>query len=249
MPPSLAVAAAPAVQVDSQLMASFNGALMLVTVLTPLLSAELVEVPCRALGAALPPVGAAVARSMRAIADACHALRTRRLMLFMLLHGALTYITGDLIAQAAVSGRSGGATKAGASDEAPSSAAEGGLRRRRAVGWHQLRSARAALVGILSDTLPFYYWSSALEKLDQSWVVRRLPVLLRKPGLMLATKVGVHVFTFQPACTASYLLLQQLLRGQSLPSALRFLKRTLVAALAPALVSFLAGGPVIYSLR
>ena len=93
-------------QVDEKLVASVNGALVLATILAPLLSAELVAAPCSALGKVLPPVGTAVAQSVRSVADACSKLRVQKQMLFALLHGALTYFTGDLIAQLAMSGSS-----------------------------------------------------------------------------------------------------------------------------------------------
>lgn len=236
------------VAVNPSLMASVNGALVLATVLTPLLSAELVEAPCRVLRTVLPPVGAVAAQAIRAAADACHALRGRRELLFMLVHGALTYSTGDLIAQAALSSERTSRSPSGATGTEAARERDKRSRRCAAVSWRPLRSARAALVGVLSDTLPFYHWSVALEKLDHSWLVRRWPVLLRKPALLLAIKVFAHVLTFQPTCTASYLILQQLLRGESWRGALRFLKLTFVAAFAPAFFSFLAGGPVVYSL-
>ncbi|KAL1512091.1 hypothetical protein AB1Y20_005363 [Prymnesium parvum] len=236
------VAADAALPVDAALLLSVNSALVLATVISPLLSADLVDAPCAALRASLPHIGASLASALRRAAGGCERFRARRQLLFMLIHGAVTYATGDAIAQAALAARSGGGSAE------PREARREKIRRRRAVRWRPVSSARAALVGVLSDTVPFYFWSVGLDRLEGSWVTRIFPLLLRKPSLLLATKVGAHLLTFQPVCTASYLLLQQLFRGQPWSNAMRFVRRKFVAAFAPAFVSFLAGGPIVYSL-
>jgi len=109
------------------------------------------------------------------------------------------------------------------------------------------------MIGLLSDTLPFYHWSSFLQTWDEggrrSGLIRRMPLVGRRPSLLLPLKIAVHLATFQPASTAGYLLLQGLLKsGGHLRGAIEFLRARLVAAILPALGTFLVGGPIVYSL-
>lgn len=215
-------------QLDAPVVASVNSALVLATILMPLLSVDLVERSCGLLHNTIPHLGPAVARCLQAIAGACHSLRARQQLLFVIIHGAITYVTGDLIAQGAVNGRrlsqQASPSHTSAQRTQPSPPSQHSMKKREpspdkgrpAIQWRPFRSLRAAVLGVLSDSLPFYYWSSALEQLDDSWLTKRFPLLIQSPGLLLGCKVAAHLLTFQPACTASYLLLSQLLTSTPL---------------------------------
>ena len=246
------VVALEGVQLDGHLAASVNAALVLLITAAPLLTADLAAPVSNAARRVLPGLGIALAIAVDSFASACHTLRLQREMLFMLLHGALTYATGDLIAQYALSRRkkrSSAWTQRGPED--PPSHPDTGQRRpcRNSVSLRPLRSARAALAGILSDTLPFYSWSVALVNFEHSKLAHRFPLFQRKPSLLLASKVAVHLATFQPFTSAVYLMLQPLLRGESFSTSLKFMRSKFLAAYAPAFATFLLGGPVIYSIR
>jgi hypothetical protein len=231
------------VDLNDRVAAGVNSALVLLITVAPLLSVDLVAPMCNTARKALPIVGAAIAGATQSLAKACHTLRSQRQMLFMLLHGGLTYATGDMIAQAALSGM--GRSKG---DDSATLSGTRDTPRKKSVSLRPLRVARAALVGVLSDTLPFYYWSVALESVDPVALARRFPIFERKPSMLVASKVGVHLATFQPATSAAYLFLQPLLRGQSLVASLAFMRRKFMAAFLPAFSSFLLGGPIVYSL-
>lgn len=204
------------VLVDSGLLLGVDSVAVIAIAVAPLLSKDVVAGAAGALRAWMPVVGVWLARSLEVVASACQTLRERRQMLFVLLHGAFTYAAGDVLAQLSMQ---------------PSSKQEAGGRRR-AVSWRPMQSVRAALVGIVSDTLPFYHWSLALSRTSAS----------------VAAKVAAHVAFFQPASTGSYLLFQPLFRGVSLRKSLAFAGSTFLKAFAPAFVSFLVGGVVVYSL-
>lgn len=221
-----------ALQLEAHLLLSANSLLVLTTLLMPILSVDMVDGTCSALRAAVPHIGAAAAQCLRASARACDALRARQQLVFAILHGAITYATGDVIAQAALSGRASHKNRETSEMPAlvpqdPEEArrrprflawtSKGSSRtkksERRVVYWRPLRSMLAAVVGILSDSLPFYYWSIVLARLDKSWLTRRFPSLLKRPAILVVGKVAAHLLVFQPACTAGYLLLTQLFRG------------------------------------
>ena len=210
---------ATSIAVDSRLLNSINGLLAVAVSAAPLLSADLASKPSELLAQFVPFVGRLLAAVLRAIATACENMRVKREQLFVLVHGAMTYIVGDAIAQAA-------------------------MRRGKTVAWVPSTTAWAAVVGLLSDTIMFYHWSTFLAALQP-----RGKLLRKRPALMLPLKIALHLATFQPLSTASYLYLQGLVKsGGSFPSALHFMRRKFAAAILPALTTFLVGGPLIYSL-
>ena len=116
-----------------------------------------------------------------------------------------------------------------------------------------MQTACAALIGLLSDALPFYHWSSFLASVDEgprrAALERRVPIVARRPALLLPLKIAAHLATFQHFSTGLYLLLQGLSRGDgSLSEAITFVRAKYMAAIIPALGSFTLGGPIIYSL-
>lgn len=211
---------------DGRWMGSINTALVVATLSAPLLGPDLVAAPT-ALLSLLPAIGRALASLLRAIATACEAARVQHQRAFVLAHGAFTYACGDLIAQTiSIRGR-------------PSPSC-----------WRPVQMLWAAVIGVLSDTLPFYYWSSLLQSLNaQSPVLRRLELLRHQPALLVPIKIGIHLAAFQPASTAAYLLMQGLRRsGGSLSGALGFFRQTFPTAILLASSSFTVGGAVVYSL-
>lgn len=232
MPAQVVEAVPTGLLVNDQLLTSANVALILAVGVSPLLSAQNVDAPAALLRRSLPLLGALLGAILRRAAATCEAARLGSEQAFVLLHGALTYACGDVIAQQALDRRrQGGAAPA----------------RRRRLRWRPARTARAAVVGVLSDTLPFYHWSSRLTTLDAAspilsgrWLSGVKELLLRSPAMLLPLKIATHVFTFQPASTAAYLLM---MGGWDL------LRRKFVAAFAPAFVSFVVGGALVYSLK
>ena len=233
VPAELAAATPPAIAVDSRLLMGINGLLIVAVSSAPLLSAELAATPSAWLSKVVPLLGRFLAAILRRVASACENARLRREQLFVLAHGAITYALGDAIAQAAMR---------------PSDSA-GGM-----ALWVPSLTAWAAAVGLLSDTLPFYHWSSFLSSFDhiggprRAALERRLPIVARKPALILPLKVAVHLATIQPASTAAYLYLQGLLKGAGPIGSLAFVRERFLTAVLPALLTFLVGGPLIYSL-
>ena len=229
--PEPAAAATLEITANSAAFNAIAAALAIFVSAAPLLSASLVAAPADALWQLVPLVGKVMSGLLRVVAKACEQLRTQRERTFVLLHGALTYSVGDLIAQAASS--------------APSSAT---------LRWAPAKTARAAAIGIFTDALPFYHWSSFLARVDEpsspsrAALLRRLPILERHPSLMLPLKTAAHLVSFQPLSTAGYLLFQGLAKRHTLPGALAFLRERFAAAALPALATFLVGGPFIYSL-
>lgn len=223
---------AATVAVDAKAFASLNGVLALAVSAAPLLSAELVDAPLHALARFVPLLGKLLAELLRRVSIACENVRLRREQLFVLTHGAITYALGDAIAQIAL-------TPA----DAPT------------LLWEPSKTVWAALIGLVSDALPFYHWSSFLASFDivdgprRMALERRMPLIKRKPELLLPLKVVVHLATIQPFSTALYLFMQGLLRdGGDVTSALTFLGARFGPAVLPALATFLVGGPLIYSL-
>lgn len=223
--------AAAVVSIDSRAFNSVNGLLALAVSAAPILSAELAVPVCAWLSRAVPLLGRALAFFLRVMATACGTARRQREQIFVLVHGALTYAIGDAIAQA---------TARGAISDM-----DGKLL------WMPSKTAWAAAVGLVSDTLPFYHWASFLASFDdmdgpnRAALERRLPLIKRRPALLLPLKVATHLATIQPLSTAAYLYLQGLLRGGG---ALNFARSRFVPAVLPALATFLVGGPLIYSL-
>lgn len=226
-----ALAAPPSLTLDGRLVNTLNSLLVTATLAAPLLSADLVALPASAMAKALPWLGQLLASQLSWLAAKCEAFRLRRTFAFVLFHGALTYACGDLVAQTAF---------------APAAAAAAGVGRL----WWPLQTLWAAMVGLLSDTLPFYYWSTALARLDVgSPLLRRSRLLQRRPALLLPLKIVLHLATFQPACTAAYLFLQGLrVAHGSVGGALNFMQRKFATAALPAVVTFAVGGPIVYSL-
>lgn len=226
------VGSAAIVAIDTRTFASVNGILALAVSAAPLLSAELAEAPYLFLSRFIPLFGKLLAELVRRVSIACENVRLRREQLFVLTHGAVTYALGDAIAQIALT---------------PADAPQ--------LMWEPSKTAFAALIGLVSDTLPFYHWASFLSSFDdergprRAALERRMPVIARKPGLLLPLKVVVHLATIQPFSTAVYLFLQGLLRdGGNAKGALGFLSARFAPAILPALVTFAVGGPLIYSL-
>ena len=216
--------AASAIAVDTRAFNAANGLLALAVSSAPVLSAELAAPLCSILSRLIPLLGKLLASLLQRIAAACQTVRVKHEQLFVLAHGAVTYALGDAIAQSSLS--------------APADALPVG----RAL-WDPSKTAWAAAVGLVSDTLPFYYWASFLASFDdptgprRAALERRLPVVRRNPSLLLPLKVGVHLATIQPFSTALYLYLQGLLRSGGAPSsALAFARARFVPAVLPALV-------------
>ena len=178
---SAMVGSAAIVAIDTRTFASVNGILALAVSAAPLLSAELAEAPYLFLSRFIPLFGKLLAELVRRVSIACENVRLRREQLFVLTHGAVTYALGDAIAQIALT---------------PADAPQ--------LMWEPSKTAFAALIGLVSDTLPFYHWASFLSSFDdergprRAALERRMPVIARKPGLLLPLKVVVHLATIQP---------------------------------------------------
>ncbi len=218
-----------ALAVDSRLLQGANWFFILAVSAAPLLSVDAVEPLCRLLQRVLPLLGALLARVLHAVSAAAEATRLNREKLFVLAHGMATYACGDVVAQTM--------------GHAAPDAARGST-----CLWEPSRTARAALVGLLSDTWPFYHWSKGLQSLDVARPpLDRSALLGRRPALLLPLKIIVHILTFQPASTAAYLFLTGLFRGGP-ADALALLRSTFVTAFIPAFASFTVGGALVYSL-
>lgn len=206
-----------------------NAAAIALVMAAPLLSPSAVSAPCAIIREALPLLGRLLARALQAFAAGCYALRTRRAAAFMLVHGAITYACGDVLAQLATG------------PQGPK------------VLWLPLRTARAAIVGLASDTVPFFFWSTALASLGpEAPLVTRTGLssfMRRSPSALLALKVGLHLALFQTFSTGSYLFLQAWLRGEGASSAAALLRDRFLPAYAPAFASFLVGGVLVYRLQ
>lgn len=230
--------AAPSIAVDPTLLFVANNVLAIAVSAAPILSPQLIAKPSQMLTRFIPLLGRLISLVLQRLAAFCEVARVRREQIFIMTHGALTYACGDMIAQAAFA-------PAAASD-APSAAA-GAL-----ITWLPAQTLRAAVVGLLSDTLPFYHWSSFLASMDQgerrAALLRRMPLLARMPALILPFKIGIHLATFQPLSTAGYLFLQGLVREGGIGAAAAFVRSKFAAAILPALCTFAVGGPLIYSL-
>ena len=228
-PNAAEVVASSCCHVDKHLVTSVNVALIVASLFAPLLSEELVAAPSEALLKALPTMGRFVARCIQTTAAACERLRVRHERAFVLAHGAITYACGDILAQTAM---------------APASVGRSSRSSRLLPG----RTLSAAAIGVLSDTLPFYYWGTLMQSLgSQSSLVQRSKLLTRRPSLLLPLKIVIHLATFQPASTAAYLLLQGARHAGSLVGAIEFLRAKFSAAILPALATFTIGGPLIHS--
>ena len=113
-------------------------------------------------------------------------------------------------------------------------------------GQMPLNKCYAALVGVLSDTLPFYHWSLLLHTISpdgrRAGLITRVPLLRRHSSLLLPLKIAAHLATFQPLSTAAYLYLQGLVRhGGSARAALAFMRARFLTAVLPALAAFAIG--------
>jgi len=218
-----AVAAAAPLLLDGRLLHGVNTALVLLISVAPILSADAVARPAAILRKLL---GGAAAAALTAAANAIDTLRRQREFGFCVVHGALTYACGDVLAQAVAPPADDGSKVAGS----------------KVVGWRPRRTLRTAISGVLSDALPFYYWSSALQTLE-------LPGLLgRLPAGILATKIALHAGLFQPATTAAFLASQPLLRGDGWAAARALLAKRFAQAYAAGASTFVVGGLLVYSL-
>ena len=224
---------AHSLHVDPRVLFVANNVLAIAVSAAPILSPQLISGPCALFARLIPLLGRMLAAVLEKVARTCEALRLRREQAFVLVHGAVTYACGDLIAQATLASRAGESS----SDK---------------VSWVPAQTLIAAVVGLLSDTLPFYHWSSLLAKMDvgerRAALERRLPILARQPSLILPLKILVHLATFQPLSTGGYLVLQGLARSGGVVGAVAFAKDKFAAAMTPALISFAVGGPLVYSL-
>ena len=178
MPPMDAVAPVDGVEVSKGALIGADAVLSLVVAAAPLLSAELVAPLTTALRRGIPAVGAALASVLHTFASACSRLRVQQQLLFVMIHGALTYACGDAFAQAASS-----PPPAAAAGTKASRPATGGMR------WRPLRTVRAAVAGLAADAIPFYYWGALLQTLHEmrwvQWLMRaaRVPERVRAPRL------------------------------------------------------------------
>ena len=226
--------------VDAWLMHGSTTALVSALILAPVVSSRALEAPGAALRRYVPLLGALLARALSAFASACEGLRTERQVVFVLLHAALTYSCGDLLAQLA--------HRPAAAAHRPA-AASGGARKHRRIAWRPYRTVRTSLVGVFSDAVPFFYWSSWL----QSSITEHssfIPLAIRSHASALKLfKVVLHVVVFQSASNALYLTLQALLRGDRLSEVLAVLGAPLLQTCAVSAVSFGLGGPLIFSLQ
>ena len=208
------------VAVSREALLGGDTALALVVAMAPLLSAEAVAPLADALRRTVPAAGSLLATSVRGFAAACQHLRVQQSLIFVLLHGALTYACGDVFAQVATQSPA---------VAPPARAARSPTKSKRALLWRPLRTARTAVAGLVMDALPFYYWSAALQQLpSQGWVqwlvrVAHVPPRLL-PAAMIGLKILLHTAIFQPVTTAGLMLSQarapscQRRRGPSRPS-------------------------------
>ena len=90
-----AVAPVDGVEVSKGALIGADAVLSLVVAAAPLLSAELVAPLTTALRRGIPAVGAALASVLHTFASACSRLRVQQQLLFVMIHGALTYACGD----------------------------------------------------------------------------------------------------------------------------------------------------------
>ena len=142
--------------VDKTLASSANTVLAIAISTAPLLSADLVAPACAWL-VRLCRCSASLSELLRRVSAACEGFRLRREQAFVLIHGAVTYAIGDLIAQAAKAHGNGPACPVDA-----------------------IKDGGAAGIGLLSDTLPFYHWSLPLATIDpqgkRAGVIQRVPL-------------------------------------------------------------------------
>ena len=203
----LSTVPAASLAVDSRLLNAASTVLVLAVSSAPMLTAELVSAPCTWLVRFVPLLGRVLAALLRRAAAACASARAQREQVFVLLHGAVTYALGDVIAQAAMREPSDGGSTL----------------------WVPSTTMLAAVVGLLSDSLPFYHWSVLLQTLSpegrRAGVITRVPLLRGRPALLLPMKIGMHLLAFQPLSTGLYLFLQGLSKhGGSASAALAFLR-------------------------
>jgi len=209
--------------VSKDVLLGSDTALALLVASAPLLSAEAVAPLADALRRSVPAAGSLLASTVRGFAAACYHLRVQRSLLFVLLHGALTYACGDVFAQAAAPNPMVATPARGAPPPTKS---------KRALLWRPLRTVRTALAGLVMDALPFYYWSATLQQLpSQGWVqwlmrVTHMPSRLL-PAAMVGLKIALHTAIFQPVTTAGLMLSQALLRRDSWADAWSLVRRRL----------------------
>ena len=204
------------VEIAKSTLIGTDAVLSLMVASAPLLSAELVAPLNAVLRKGMPVIGNALAGVLHAVAAACQRLRVQQSLIFVMLHGALTYACGDAFAQAV-------------SPQTPAASGKA-VSPARAMRWRPLRTGRAAVAGLAADAIPFYYWGAALQQLPEMrwvrWLLRVARVPERAvPTALISLKIGLHTALFQPVTTAGLMLLQALLRRDSWADACGLVRR------------------------
>ena len=203
------------VEVAKATLIGTDAALSLFVASAPLLSSELVAPLTAVLRKGVPVLGNALAGGLHTVAAACQRLRLQQTLIFVMIHGALTYACGDAFAQVV-------------SSQPPAVAGKKSVVR--TMRWQPLRTARAAVAGLAADAIPFYYWGAALQQLpEMPWVrwllrVARIPERV-VPAALVSLKIGLHTVFFQPVTTAWLILVQALLRRDSWADACGLVRR------------------------
>ena len=203
------------VEVAKATLIGTDAALSLFVASAPLLSSELVAPLTAVLRKGVPVLGNALAGGLHTVAAACQRLRLQQTLIFVMIHGALTYACGDAFAQVV-------------SSQPP--AVPGKKSVVHTMRWQPLRTARAAVAGLAADAIPFYYWGAALQQLpEMPWVrwllrVARIPERV-VPAALVSLKIGLHTVFFQPVTTAWLILVQALLRRDSWADACGLVRR------------------------
>ena len=187
------------VLVSPRVVRSTLAALVTMIVTSTVLSAD----STASLRAALTSAGLApLAGALGAIASGCDSLRSRHALTFVLAHSAITYATGDALAQL-------GRRPPAPPPRAPASPTRASRFRRRAqpgpptpleacetrapVRMHPLRAVRTGGLGIVADALPFLLWARALQHLEGT----PIGAAAAAAGLLLPLKIVLHVVFFQ----------------------------------------------------
>mmetsp|Transcript_42225 Transcript_42225/g.132470 ORF Transcript_42225/g.132470 Transcript_42225/m.132470 type:complete len:240 (-) Transcript_42225:241-960(-) len=208
----------PATDLPVALLQGTGAALVAITLSAPLASTAGVA----AIAGPLRRVVPGAASVLHAFAAGCQRLRARD-KLFVASHAMITYACGDLLVQLA--SHTGGGP----------------------ISYAPLRTLRNSAAGIISDALPFYYWSSLLAGVGSTtaW----LPEMLRSsPAALIALKVALHIVLFQTVSNALYLASHALLSRSGWRGAITRVRRSLWQTCLVAAVSFGIGGPLVYML-
>mmetsp|Transcript_34196 Transcript_34196/g.107300 ORF Transcript_34196/g.107300 Transcript_34196/m.107300 type:complete len:263 (+) Transcript_34196:31-819(+) len=231
----------PATDLPVALLQGTGAALVAITLSAPLASTAGVAAIAGPLRRVLP----GAASVLHAFAAGCQRLRARD-KLFVASHAMITYACGDLLVQLA--SHTGGGP----------------------ISYAPLRTLRNSAAGIISDALPFYYWSSLLAGVGSTtaW----LPEMLRSsPAALIALKasrtptdhhhtafprslrvcphqVALHIVLFQTVSNALYLASHALLSRSGWRGAITRVRRSLWQTCLVAAVSFGIGGPLVYML-